>query len=155
MAILGIVAMFQVDAVLAALRQHNTPHGVRQKSRGEVKISRASDNPSSGITFSNLRTYYNPSPSNKPYNRGATMTTPVPNAPAAASNRLPLLVLIFGLATTALVLYGHYFAETHYQENVMGLYADYVIPVGALIAGLIAGSGYGLTSYFSGVKIRR
>lgn len=34
-------------------------------------------------------------------------------------------------------------------------HADYVLPIGAVIVGVAASSGYGLSSYFSGVKITR
>jgi len=45
---------------------------------------------------------------------------------------------------------------SHYgDENVMGWYANYVIPAGAVLVGLVASSGYGLASWLTGVKIRR
>jgi hypothetical protein len=37
----------------------------------------------------------------------------------------------------------------------MGWYGDYVIPAGALLVGLTAGSGYGIASYLTGLRIRR
>jgi hypothetical protein len=37
----------------------------------------------------------------------------------------------------------------------MGWYANYVIPAGAIIVGIAASSGYGLASWFTGVKITR
>jgi hypothetical protein len=37
----------------------------------------------------------------------------------------------------------------------MGWYGDYVIPAGALLVGLAAGSGYGIASYLTGFRIRR
>ena len=66
------------------------------------------------------------------------------------------LVLIFGLATTALALLGVYVLDTTTEDfHIMGLYANYVLPVGAIIVGVVASSGYGLASWFSGIKITR
>jgi hypothetical protein len=39
--------------------------------------------------------------------------------------------------------------------HIMGWYANYVIPAGALIVGLVAGSGYGIASWVTGVRISR
>jgi hypothetical protein len=67
-----------------------------------------------------------------------------------------LPVLLAGLATTALTLLGVYLLDTKADDfNIMGLYANYVIPAGAIIVGLAAASGYGLTSWFTGVRITR
>lgn len=67
-----------------------------------------------------------------------------------------MLVLISGLATTALALLGVYFLDTRTDDvHIMGLYANYVLPVGAIIVGVVASSGYGLASWFSGIKITR
>jgi hypothetical protein len=66
------------------------------------------------------------------------------------------LVLICGLGTTALTLLGVYLLDRGSADfNIMGWYANYVLPVGAIIVGLAAGSGYGLASWFSGLKITR
>jgi hypothetical protein len=37
----------------------------------------------------------------------------------------------------------------------MGWHANYVIPAGAILVGLFASSGYGIASYFTGLKIRK
>lgn len=67
-----------------------------------------------------------------------------------------LLVLISGLATTALALLGVYVLDTKAEDfHIMGLYANYVLPIGAIIVGVVASSGYGLASWFSGIKITR
>jgi hypothetical protein len=67
-----------------------------------------------------------------------------------------LLVLAAGLATTGLALLGVYLLDTRTDDfHVMGWYANYVLPVGALLVGLVAASGYGLGSWFSGIKITR
>jgi hypothetical protein len=70
--------------------------------------------------------------------------------------RAPLLVLSAGLATTALALAGVWWLDNNTTDvNVMGWYGDYVIPAGALLVGMVAGSGYGVASYLTGFRIRR
>jgi hypothetical protein len=65
-------------------------------------------------------------------------------------------VVLFGLATTALSLIGVYVLDVSASDfHIMGWYADYVLPVGALIVGVAASSGYGIASWVSGVKITR
>jgi len=71
-------------------------------------------------------------------------------------NRGPLLVLVAGVATSALALGGVWWLDNNTTDvNVMGWYGDYVIPAGALLVGLVAGSGYGIASYLTGFRIRR
>jgi len=66
------------------------------------------------------------------------------------------LVLFYGLASTALALFGVYLLDrTTTDFHIMGWYANYVLPIGALIVGIVASSGYGLASWFSGIKITR
>lgn len=66
------------------------------------------------------------------------------------------LVLISGLLTTALALFGVYLLDVKAEDfHIMGWYANYILPVGALLVGLVAASGYGLASWFSGIKITR
>ena len=65
-------------------------------------------------------------------------------------------VLLSGLATTALALFGVYWLDIHDPDfHIMGWYADFLIPVGALIVGAVAASGYGIASWVSGIKIVR
>jgi hypothetical protein len=65
-------------------------------------------------------------------------------------------VIAAGLATTAVALYGVHWLNTHTDDfNVMGWYVNYVIPLGALLVGLVAGSGYGMASWVTSVKISR
>jgi hypothetical protein len=65
-----------------------------------------------------------------------------------------LLVLYSGLATSALALLGVHLLDVYTTDfNIMGWYADYLIPVGAVLVGVAASSGYGLASWLTGVKI--
>ena len=65
-------------------------------------------------------------------------------------------VLLAGLLTTALTLFAVHWLDANTDDfHIMGWYANYVLPVGALIVGLAAGSGYGIASWSSGVKIGR
>ena len=67
-----------------------------------------------------------------------------------------LVVIVSGLVTTGLALLGVYLLNHRSDEfNIMGWYANYILPVGALIVGVVASSGYGVASWFSGVKITR
>ena len=66
-----------------------------------------------------------------------------------------LLVLISGLATTALALVGVYVLDAKTDFHIMGWYANYILPIGAVLVGVVASSGYGLASWFSGIKITR
>lgn len=66
------------------------------------------------------------------------------------------LVLFSGLATSALALLGIYLIDLSGADfHIMGLYADYIIPAGAMIVGVVASSGYGIASWFSGVKMTK
>jgi hypothetical protein len=60
--------------------------------------------------------------------------------------------LLGGAATTAVALSGVYLLNQA-GENLMGLYADYIIPAGAVLVGLVASSGYGIASWITGTKI--
>src|SRR5215471_4983617 len=65
-------------------------------------------------------------------------------------------VLLAGLVTTALALLGVWWLDNHTDDfQVMGWYGDYVIPMGAILIGLAAGSGYGIASYLTGFRIRK
>ncbi len=80
------------------------------------------------------------------------------NAPvAAASTRRDFrseLVTAAGAGTTLLALAG-VFAAARHGENIMGWYANYVIPAGALLVGLVAASGYGIAAWMTGLKMTR
>lgn len=63
-------------------------------------------------------------------------------------------VILAGIATTILTLMGLYFLTTSGGSSIMGWYAWYIVPMGAMLVGLLAASGYGLVSWFAGVKIK-
>src|SRR5678815_2792706 len=76
--------------------------------------------------------------------------------PARDSRTPYFFVLQCGIVTSVLALAGVYWLGRNTTDfHIMGWYANYVIPAGALIVGLVAGSGYGIASWFSGVRISR
>ena len=61
-----------------------------------------------------------------------------------------------GLGHLGITLLGIYLLDASGADfHIMGLYADYIIPAGAMIAGIAASSGYGIASWLTGVKITR
>ncbi|HEY7956190.1 MAG TPA: hypothetical protein VII38_12900 [Polyangia bacterium] len=76
----------------------------------------------------------------------------VPLAPPPDAAPRTFTVLLAGAATTALALVIVHLSNQA-GENIMGWYGDYVIPVGALLVGLVASSGFGAGSWWSGCKI--
>lgn len=73
---------------------------------------------------------------------------PAPSAPGW------LPVLACGLGTTALALGGvQVMGQTTEDFHVMGWYANYVIPIGAILVGALASSGYAFGSWLRGVKV--
>lgn len=85
-------------------------------------------------------------------------TEPVLNKPDLAPQhhlRQPgLPVYLIGLGVSAVVIYAtHLLAAS--GTNVMGWYANAIIPVGALFVGIVAGLGYALASYYMNVKLSR
>ena len=87
------------------------------------------------------------------------------SAPATAGNHAPqqmvtvaagnasILVLLAGLASTAVALASVWAISTYGDENVMGWYADYVLPAGAVLVGGLASTGFGVASWATGTKI--
>src|SRR3954451_13699871 len=86
-----------------------------------------------------------------------TQETILPPAPTSVrEGRSYLPGGISGLITSVLALVGGDVLDVSANDfHIMGWYADYVLPVGAVIVGVVAASGYGLGSWFSGVKITR
>jgi len=67
-----------------------------------------------------------------------------------------LFVLAAGIATSALTLFAIYWLDRKTDDfHVMGWYWHYIIPIGAILVGMVAASGYGIVSWFSGIKIVR
>lgn len=78
-----------------------------------------------------------------------------PHTPPSRRPKPFSAVLYAGLATSALTLFGVYLLARYTDEYIMGWYANYVIPAGAFLVGAAAASGYGVVSWFTGVKITR
>jgi hypothetical protein len=76
-------------------------------------------------------------------------------APQAKSPTRVVPIILAGVLTTALALLGVYLLDAKAEFNIMGWHLNYVIPGGAIIVGLVASSGHGLASYFTGLKIRK
>jgi len=78
---------------------------------------------------------------------------PAPSAlPEPTQTARALLVLVGGAFTTLIALAGVY-ACNQQGTNIMGWYADYVIPAGAFLVGIVASSGFGVASWMTGHKI--
>ena len=82
-----------------------------------------------------------------PY-RAAVQSPPPPVTSAARTAG----VLAGGVASTALSLVGVFFLSRS-GTNIMGWYANYILPVGALVVGMVASSGYGIAAWLLGCKI--
>jgi hypothetical protein len=76
-------------------------------------------------------------------------------APPARRSMRRLLVFPFGLLTTAIALIGVYVFSRWQHSYAMGWHYLYVIPYGALIVGVVAGSGYFFSGYFAGLRVRK
>ena len=72
------------------------------------------------------------------------------------SGRPSLVVLLSGLLTTVLALAGVYWLSKNARDfHIMGWYANFIIPIGAMIVGCVAASGYALASWLTGTRISR
>jgi hypothetical protein len=78
-----------------------------------------------------------------------TMLTPAPRS------RGGLFVIQTGLITTAVALAIVYWLSHKTEFNPMGFYVKFIIPLGAIAVGALAGSGYGMASSWTGAKIGR
>ena len=82
------------------------------------------------------------------------ISPPVPTTGLESKN--PILLILLGLVTTAAALGAVWGINLVSDDfNLMGLYMLWIIPVGALLVGVAAGSGYGLGSWWTGVRISR
>lgn len=75
-----------------------------------------------------------------------------PHVQVSAANPAPL-VIAGGLASTAAALAGVWAIQRFGDENVMGWYANYVIPAGAILVGLVASAGFGVAARLTGAKL--
>jgi hypothetical protein len=65
-------------------------------------------------------------------------------------------VVLAGIISTVITLVGVWWLDRNTTDlHIMGWYANYILPAGAIIVGLAAGSGYGVASWVTGLKIRR
>ncbi len=72
------------------------------------------------------------------------------------SGRPSLVVLLSGLLTTLLALAGVYWlSKNSHDFHIMGWYASFVIPIGAMLVGFVAASGYAIASWLTGTRISR
>lgn len=78
-----------------------------------------------------------------------------PQSVAKGDGLQRLIVLVAGVATTAAALGVVYFFSAAADANIMGWHIDYVFPGGALLVGAAAGSGYGVATWWSGLRISR
>lgn len=92
-----------------------------------------------------------------PVGDAVTVTAPLElgYAPPARKRSRGVWVVLIGLLTTAATLAGVYAMDGPNGTHVMGWYANYVIPAGAILVGLVASSGYALMAWWLGVKVRR
>src|SRR3954463_12887867 len=75
-------------------------------------------------------------------------------APPPRRSRRRLMVIPFGLLTTAIALVAAHFVSRWRHSYVMGWHYLYVIPYGAMMMGAIAGSGYFLAGKVAGLRVR-
>ena len=64
-------------------------------------------------------------------------------------------VLLGGIATTVLTVVLSYWLSTRFGFDAMGFYGWYVVPIGPILVGLLAGSGYGIVSRLTGFRIQK
>jgi hypothetical protein len=76
--------------------------------------------------------------------------------PRTRSDKPYFTVLMCGLLTTAATLAGVYWLGKNTTDfHIMGWYANYVIPVGAILVGIAAASGYAGASWLTGTRISK
>jgi hypothetical protein len=80
--------------------------------------------------------------------------TPLMNqVPQRAGSTSHTWVIWGGLITSGLTLLGVWAVARSTEFDLMGWYANYVLPMGAFIVGLLAGSGYGLAAWLSNRRV--
>src|SRR5438045_2146150 len=68
--------------------------------------------------------------------------------------RRPVVVLLGGILTSLLTLALVYFFTRKGGDTITDWHVYFFIPVGAIAAGLLCGSGYGIASWWTGVRLR-
>lgn len=72
----------------------------------------------------------------------------------AKHKNVSYIIVLAGITTSAITLFFvNYLASIENGIYLMGYYFSYVLPIGALGVGLLAGSGYGLASFLKGFRI--
>jgi hypothetical protein len=72
------------------------------------------------------------------------------------SNPFAMLVVLCGIASTALTLIGVYILDRLWPDfNVMGWYANQILPIGAMLVGVAASAGYGIAAWVGGLKFSK
>jgi len=75
--------------------------------------------------------------------------------PLPPVKRSSSLVLISGLSSSLIALFGVWLLNATTDFNIMGFYANKILPIGAVVVGLVASSGYGLAAWKSGIRMTR
>lgn len=74
-------------------------------------------------------------------------------SPTSTVTRLSPKILAAGILTSALALGLEYALSMGADFSLMGLYLMFVVPIGALLVGGLAGVGYGVASWRTGTRI--
>jgi len=94
-----------------------------------------------------------PTPASTPQDFPQPSSQPSPQRPPL--KRSSSLVLISGLATSLLALFGVWLLNATTDFNIMGYYLNKFLPIGALGVGLVASAGYGLAAWKTGIRMTR
>ena len=82
-------------------------------------------------------------------------STPAPAPQALPRKRSSSLVLISGLASSVLALFGVWLLNATTDFNIMGFYLNKILPIGAVAVGLVASAGCGLAAWKTGIRMTR
>jgi hypothetical protein len=64
-------------------------------------------------------------------------------------------IVVAGGALTSIATLVGVFALANHGTNIMGWYANWIIPIGAVVVGMCAASGYAIAAWFTGLKMTR
>jgi hypothetical protein len=85
--------------------------------------------------------------------REASPSAPLSYAPQLRAVPQPWLLICCGLASSALAMAAVFLAALFLRTDVLSWVVYYLVPVGSLLVGMLAASGYFAGSRFSGVRI--